>query len=65
MTEKIETDAGYFIDSNIYELYVKRSSHNVGFAEVCKAIDSGGGQVCDVNGVLKELYKAGFVVISR
>lgn len=30
-----------------------------------RAIDIGGGQVCDVPGVLRELEKAGFVIVPR
>lgn len=29
------------------------------------AIDTGGGQVCDINGVLRELDKAGYVVVPK
>jgi hypothetical protein len=28
-------------------------------------IDRGGGQCCDIDGVLRELDKAGFVIISK
>ncbi len=29
------------------------------------AIDTGGGQCCDIEGVLRELAKAGFVIVPR
>lgn len=31
---------------------------------IYKAIDLGGGQVCDIPGVLRELTKAGYVIIK-
>lgn len=37
------------------------SDHKI-FREIINAIDLGGGQTCDVVGVLRELDKAGFVV---
>lgn len=32
---------------------------------IWEAIDSGGGQVCDIEGVLRELNKAGYTIIPR
>lgn len=32
---------------------------------IYKAIDTGGGQSCDVRGVIRELHKAGFVIVPR
>lgn len=29
------------------------------------AIDNGGGQACDIRGVIRELYKAGYVIVPR
>lgn len=55
----------YFIDQEIYNKYVTHFSHAIGFELICEAIDSGGGQTCDVNGVLRELDKAGFKVTGK
>lgn len=33
--------------------------------DVCKAIDDGGGQTCDVKGVHRALDKAGFVITKK
>ena len=32
---------------------------------IYKAIDRGGGQTCDIAGVIRELDKAGFVIVPR
>lgn len=32
---------------------------------IWKAIDHGGGQTCDVRGVLRELDKAGYKIIEK
>lgn len=32
---------------------------------IYKAIDRGGGQTCDILGVIRELDKAGFVIVPR
>jgi hypothetical protein len=33
--------------------------------QVLKAIDHGGGQACDVAGVIRELNAAGYVIVPR
>lgn len=32
---------------------------------IYKAIDKGGGQTCDVAGVIRELMAAGFLIVSK
>lgn len=32
---------------------------------IYQAIDRGGGQTCDINGVVKELRAAGYVIVPR
>lgn len=32
---------------------------------IWKAIDTGGGQTCDVRGVFRQLYKAGYTIVRR
>jgi hypothetical protein len=59
-------DSGdYIIDKFIYDIYVKHPLNEIGFKIVCAAIDSGGGQTCDVNGVLKALDEAGYKVSCK
>lgn len=55
----------YLIDEDIHDMYVKRSYHIDGFKKVLEAIDKGGGQTCDVNGVLKSLNEAGFRITLK
>jgi hypothetical protein len=33
--------------------------------QIERAIDMGGGQTCDIEGVIQELEKAGFVIVPR
>ena len=33
--------------------------------DICDAIDTGGGQTCDVAGVVRALDKAGFVIVPK
>lgn len=61
---KIDIGA-YLIDKVIYDIYVKHPINEIGFKRVCNAIDLGGGQTCDVNGVLKALDEAGYVVSCK
>lgn len=61
---KIEFDQ-YIIDKEIYDIYVKHSGNIKGFARVCGAIDTGGGQTCDINGVLKALDDAGYRISCK
>lgn len=35
------------------------------FGKILQAIDRGGGQACDVPGVLRALHEAGFKVVKR
>lgn len=55
----------YLIDEEIYNIYVKHEGNIIGFKQVCNAIDSGGGQTCDINGVLKALDKAGYRISCK
>lgn len=62
----MKIDVGeYYIDKEIVDIYVFAPSHMIGFEKVCKAIDAGGGQTCDVNGVLKALNSAGYMVSCK
>ncbi len=62
----MKVDVGeYFIDQEIVDVYVFAPSNMIGLEKVCRAIDSGGGQTCDINGVLKALNEAGYVVSCK
>ncbi len=61
---KIEFDQ-HIIDEEIYNIYVKHSANIKSFVRICDAIDTGGGQTCDINGVLKALDKAGYKVSCK
>lgn len=55
----------YYIDEIIINRYVKLKDHEIGFLRICKAIDAGGGQTVDINGVLRELDKAGYKITLK
>lgn len=61
---KIEFDQ-YIIDKEIYDSYIRHSGYIEGFIRICNAIDVGGGQTCDINGVLKALDDAGYKVSCK
>lgn len=61
---KLEID-DYLIDEAIFQRYVKVKDHETGFLRICKAIDAGGGQTVDINGVLRELDKAGYKITLK
>lgn len=54
-----------FIEKRITDIYVKEPSHRVGFLQILNAIDKGGGQTCNVNGILRELDNAGYKIVSK
>lgn len=58
----LEEDVKPFLDKNICDRYWHCPSDHKIFREIINAIDTGGGQTCDVVGVLKALYDAGFVI---
>lgn len=58
----LEEDIEPFLDSKICARYWHSPSDHKIFREIINAIDTGGGQMCDVKGVLRELDKAGFVI---
>lgn len=64
MSEKISVGE-YHIDKAIVDIYVFTSNHMIGFEKICEAIDRGGGQTCDINGVLKALNEAGYMVSGK
>lgn len=64
MSKKIEVGE-YLLDKEIADIYVFAPSNKIGLERVCSAIDSDGGQTCDVNGVLKALNAAGYVVSCK
>lgn len=58
----LEEDIEPFLDTKICINYWHSPSDHEIFRKIINAIDLGGGQTCDVPGVLRELDKAGFVV---
>jgi hypothetical protein len=58
----LEQDIEPFLESNICNNYWHSPSDHKIFREIINAIDAGGGQSCNVPGVLRELHKAGFVI---
>lgn len=62
---KVDIAGEYLIDEDIHDIYVKHVSNIKGFYRVLRAIDSGGGQTTDVNGVLKALDKAGYRISCK
>lgn len=62
MSFDIERDIEPYLDSSICNRYWHIQSDHKMFREICSAIDTGGGQTCNVAGVLRELDKAGFVI---
>lgn len=58
----LEEDIEPNLAVNICNRYWHSPSDHKIFREIINAIDLGGGQTCDVVGVLRELDKAGFVI---
>lgn len=53
-----------YMTSEAWARLVKKLEECAGDAEAIReAIDKGGGQSCDVEGVLRELEKAGFAIL--
>ena len=61
----LEEDIEPFLDKNICLKYWDMRTDHENFRRIINAIDLGGGQTCDVNGVLRELDKAGFIIKRR
>lgn len=58
----LEQDIEPFLENHICNRYYHISSDHKDFREIINAIDLGGGQTCNVVGVLRALDKAGFVI---
>lgn len=58
----LEEDVEPFLDKKTCLQYWHIQSDHKCFREIINAIDTGGGQTCDVPGVLRELDKAGFII---
>lgn len=61
----LEHDIEPFLDGKICIKYWNAASDHAHFRAICSAIDKGGGQTCDIVGVLRELDKAGFMIVSE
>lgn len=51
------------IPTDICKFYWDSATDHEDFNNILNAIDSGGGQTCDIVGVLKELHKAGYGIM--
>lgn len=59
LVEKLEYDLG----KDICKYYWDSPSDHVDFNKILNAIDTGGGQTCDITGVMRELHKQGFKIV--
>lgn len=55
----------YKIGSEISNLYWDCPSDHDDYDKILNAIDRGGGQTCNIAGVVIALYKAGFRIVKR
>ena len=62
MNVDLEQDIEPFLEKVICCRYWDSPSDHADFRAIVDAIDSGGGQTCDIVGVLRALDKAGFVI---
>lgn len=62
MSVDLERDIEPFLDNKICQIYWDIKSDHSDFRKIVNAIDTGGGQTCDITGVLRELYKAGYFI---
>lgn len=53
----------YKIGSGISNYYWDTASDHADYEKILNAIDNGGGQTCDIAGVMKELHKQGFKIV--
>lgn len=58
----LESDIEPFLEGMICSAYWNCETDHEDFRHIINAIDLGGGQACDVVGVLRELFKAGYVI---
>ena len=62
MNIDLEEDIEPFLDRQICVKYWDSPSDHADFRAIVNAIDKGGGQTCDIVGILKELDKAGYLI---
>jgi len=58
----LEEDIEPFLDKKICLRYWDVGSDHVDFRAIVNAIDKGGGQTCDIVGILTELERAGYLI---
>ena len=61
----LESDIEPFLEKDICNRYWHSPSDHKMFRLLVDAIDTGGGQTCDVVGVLRALDKAGFRITLK
>lgn len=59
----LEQDIEPFVPSKVSRYYWDEKDDHVDYRAIVNAIDSGGGQTCDVPKVLIELFKAGYRIV--
>ena len=62
MNVNLEEDIEPFLDNKICQRYWDTKTDHYDFRKIVDAIDTGGGQTCDITGVLRELYRAGYII---
>ena len=58
----LEEDIEPFLDGEVCLRYWDTPTGHKDFRAIVDAIDTGGGQTVNICGVLKELYKRGFII---
>jgi len=59
----LEQDVEPFLETKVSNRYWNEGNDHADFRAIINAIDTGGGQTCDVPKVLAKLYEAGFVIV--
>ena len=62
MTHLLEEWIELKLDKSILLKYWDTLTDHADFRAIIDAMDKGGGQTCDIPGILKELDKAGFII---
>lgn len=57
-------DHEYKLGREISKHYWDAPTDHKDFNKILNAIDIGGGQTCDISGVIRELHKAGFKIVK-
>lgn len=61
----LEVDIEPYLAKQICNLYWHSPDDHADFRAIVNAIDTGGGQVCDIVGVLQALDMAGYRIVKK